>query len=123
MLAQLFSFNNCAFTMQEKEKVVVDFFLVRKRVPYRFAHELLPGYNTGTRMGAKNFRRATPEEMDHSRRVVMKSADNLLIMSPYVSGFSLSKRTYGTLNQLLIIHRHDVSNIPSRLRARCAQAD
>ncbi|KAK4679911.1 hypothetical protein QC764_208360 [Podospora pseudoanserina] len=78
----------------EKEKVVVDFFLVRKRVPYRFAHELLPGYKTGTRMGAKKFRRATPEEIDHSRHVVMKSTDNLLIMSPYVSGFSLSKRTY-----------------------------
>ncbi|KAK0739498.1 hypothetical protein B0T21DRAFT_382515 [Apiosordaria backusii] len=78
----------------EKQKVVVDFFLVRKRTKYTVPYASLPGYGKGTRMAAKQFRRPTQEEMNTNRRVVLESEENLLIMSPYVSGFGLSSRTF-----------------------------
>ncbi|KAK0664030.1 hypothetical protein QBC41DRAFT_284069 [Cercophora samala] len=77
-----------------KQKVVIDFFLVRKRSKYAVAWEPILGYNVGTRMGARHFRRPTSEEVANNNRVILQSEDNLLIMSPYVSGFSLCKRTY-----------------------------
>ncbi|KAK4178767.1 hypothetical protein QBC36DRAFT_324109 [Triangularia setosa] len=81
----------------KKQKVVVDFFLVRKRSKYTVPYASLPGYCRGTRMAAKQFRRPTPEEMNTNRRVVLESEDNLLIMSPYVAGFCLSSRTFSDL--------------------------
>lgn len=97
--------------MQEKEKVVVDFFLVWKCVFYCFVYEFFFGYNIGICMGVKNFCRVIFEEMDYSRCVVMKFVDNFLIMFFYVLGFFFFKRIYGMLNQFLIIYCYDVFNI------------
>ncbi|KAK4196233.1 hypothetical protein QBC40DRAFT_287728 [Triangularia verruculosa] len=77
-----------------KQRVVVDFFLARKRVKYTVPYASLPGYSHGTRMAAKQFRRPVPAEMATNSRVVLESEDNLLIMSPCVACFCLSSRTF-----------------------------